>query len=114
MSFAAIRSVALRRATAVPRTQVRFYADNKGAMAQAGEAMKKAGQAFKSDGAIGKQFEGDGNIGQVGEAVGGPFSSKGAVGKNFTGDGAVGGSVNESAEDVKQAGKETKSDAKHQ
>lgn len=35
---------------------------------------------FDKDGAVGKQFKADGNIGQIGEKVGGPFSKDGAVG----------------------------------
>ncbi|GFZ44167.1 hypothetical protein JCM24511_01888 [Saitozyma sp. JCM 24511] len=61
-----------------------------------------------SDGAVGKQFEADGNIGQVGEAVGGPFSSKGAIGKEFTDSGSVGGTVEKAATDTKQKGEEVK------
>ncbi|KXH55432.1 hypothetical protein CSAL01_05069 [Colletotrichum salicis] len=38
---------------------------------------------ISSEGAIGKQFNPDGNIGQIGEAVGGPFSKDGAIGSQF-------------------------------
>lgn len=34
-----------------------------------------------------------GNIGKIGEAVGGPFSSQGMIGKNFNPDGAIGGAA---------------------
>ncbi|KAL7270662.1 hypothetical protein RUND412_006628 [Rhizina undulata] len=40
-----------------------------------------------SSGAIGRQFNPDGNIGQIGEMIGGPFSSKGVIGKQFTASG---------------------------
>ena len=56
---------------------------------------------FDKDGAVGKQFQADGNIGQVGEAVGGPFSKDGAIGKQFTDKGAVGGTVQENMGDKK-------------
>ncbi|KAF2758388.1 hypothetical protein EJ05DRAFT_350045 [Pseudovirgaria hyperparasitica] len=49
---------------------------------------------FNAGGAIGKQFEADGVVGQLGEGIGGPLSSKGAIGKNFTKEGAIGGNVN--------------------
>merc|ERR1711862_586585 len=39
--------------------------------------------AFSSAGAIGKQFNPDGNIGQIGEKIGGPFSKEGAIGSQF-------------------------------
>ncbi|KAL1859711.1 hypothetical protein Daus18300_009430 [Diaporthe australafricana] len=38
---------------------------------------------ISSKGAIGKQFNPDGNIGQVGEKIGGPFSKDGAIGSQF-------------------------------
>jgi hypothetical protein len=38
---------------------------------------------LSSAGAIGKQFNPDGAIGQIGSAVGGPFSKEGAVGSQF-------------------------------
>ena len=38
---------------------------------------------ISSEGAIGKQFNPDGSIGQIGERVGGPFSSEGAIGSQF-------------------------------
>jgi len=37
----------------------------------------------------------DGNIGKIGEAVGGPLSSEGMIGKHFTETGAIGGTINE-------------------
>jgi len=36
--------------------------------------------AVSSGGAVGKQFNPDGAIGQVGEKIGGPFSKDGAIG----------------------------------
>ncbi|WDK10446.1 hypothetical protein CGRA01v4_01725 [Colletotrichum graminicola] len=57
------------------------------------DAAKTAGQkkdtspsnpsVISSEGAIGKQFNPDGNIGQIGEAVGGPFSKDGVIGSQF-------------------------------
>ena len=44
---------------------------------------------LSSAGAIGKQFNPDGNIGQIGEKIGGPFSKEGAIGSQF--DAAKGG-----------------------
>ncbi|KAH3907021.1 hypothetical protein HBI56_114050 [Parastagonospora nodorum] len=38
---------------------------------------------LSSAGAIGKQFNPDGAIGQIGEKVGGPFSKDGAIGSQF-------------------------------
>ena len=38
---------------------------------------------ISSAGAIGKQFNPDGAIGQIGEKVGGPFSKDGAIGSQF-------------------------------
>ena len=48
---------------------------------------------FDKDGAVGKEFQADGKIGQIGEKIGGPFSKDGAIGKQFTDQGSVGGSV---------------------
>ncbi|KAL1744555.1 hypothetical protein HDZ31DRAFT_38431 [Schizophyllum fasciatum] len=49
---------------------------------------------FSSAGAIGKQFNPDGNIGQIGEKIGGPFSSKGAIGSQFdAGQSGIAGTV---------------------
>ncbi|KAF1971798.1 hypothetical protein BU23DRAFT_535922 [Bimuria novae-zelandiae CBS 107.79] len=38
---------------------------------------------ISSAGAIGKQFNPDGTIGQIGEKIGGPLSSQGAIGSQF-------------------------------
>lgn len=38
---------------------------------------------ISSEGAIGKQFNPDGAIGQLGQAVGGPFDKEGAIGRQF-------------------------------
>ncbi|KAJ4353865.1 uncharacterized protein N0V89_005595 [Didymosphaeria variabile] len=38
---------------------------------------------ISSAGAIGKQFNPDGAIGQIGEKIGGPLSSQGAIGSQF-------------------------------
>ncbi|KAL5416529.1 hypothetical protein PMIN03_002075 [Paraphaeosphaeria minitans] len=53
---------------------------------QAGEAKDtnpKDPSAISSGGAVGKQFNPDGAIGQVGEKIGGPFSKDGAIGSQF-------------------------------
>ncbi|KAL0638825.1 hypothetical protein Q9L58_002054 [Maublancomyces gigas] len=44
---------------------------------------------ISSGGAIGRQFNPDGNIGQIGEKIGGPFSKDGMIGSQF--DAAKGG-----------------------
>lgn len=36
-----------------------------------------------------------GNLGAVGEKVGGPLASDGMIGKNFTDKGAIGGTIND-------------------
>lgn len=38
---------------------------------------------ISSAGGIGKQFNPDGNIGQIGEKIGGPFGKEGMIGKQF-------------------------------
>ncbi|QIX02549.1 hypothetical protein AMS68_008066 [Peltaster fructicola] len=38
---------------------------------------------ISSAGAIGKQFNPDGNVGQIGQAIGGPFSKDGVIGSQF-------------------------------
>ncbi|KAI8940820.1 hypothetical protein NX059_002082 [Plenodomus lindquistii] len=38
---------------------------------------------LSSAGAIGRQFNADGSIGQIGQAVGGPFSKDGVIGSQF-------------------------------
>ncbi|KAF2273764.1 uncharacterized protein EI97DRAFT_435684 [Westerdykella ornata] len=38
---------------------------------------------ISSEGAIGKHFNPEGTIGQIGEKIGGPFSSQGMIGKQF-------------------------------
>ncbi|WYZ37071.1 hypothetical protein EsH8_II_000577 [Colletotrichum jinshuiense] len=38
---------------------------------------------ISSEGAIGKQFNPEGAVGQIGEKVGGPFSKDGAIGSQF-------------------------------
>ena len=53
---------------------------------------------LSKDGSVGEKFRPDGEIGQVGEKIGGPFSSDGKVGKEFTSKGAVGGKAQEMAE----------------
>jgi len=48
------------------------------------DAKKKTAQAFKDDGAIGKQFTEKGAIGGTAQKIGGPFDKDGAIGKQFT------------------------------
>ncbi|KAE9978680.1 hypothetical protein EG328_001352 [Venturia inaequalis] len=68
-------------------------ADTRTAAQKAHEAAQEAGQKkdtnpsnpsiLSSGGAIGKQFNPDGNIGQIGEKIGGAFSKDGAIGSQF-------------------------------
>ncbi|KAK1924457.1 hypothetical protein DB88DRAFT_490473 [Papiliotrema laurentii] len=83
----------------------------KDAMESVGDGIKKAAQAFKSDGSIGQKFNPDGSVGSKADAVGGPFSKDGAVGKQFTDKGAVGGLGQSVAENVEEAGKDVKKQA---
>ncbi|GAB7345718.1 hypothetical protein MBLNU457_3993t1 [Dothideomycetes sp. NU457] len=83
-SVAASRPAVFRPAA----TQVRTMADNRveDLSQTAGEAKDtnpKNPSAVSSGGAVGKQFNPDGAVGQVGEKVGGPFSKDGAIGKQF-------------------------------
>ncbi|KAI9650811.1 hypothetical protein NHQ30_000844 [Ciborinia camelliae] len=56
-------------------------------VSQAAGEMKNSSPAnpsiLSSAGAIGKQFNPDGNIGQIGEKIGGAFSKDGAIGSQF-------------------------------
>ncbi|MCJ1479416.1 hypothetical protein MMC13_008101 [Lambiella insularis] len=81
------------------RTHSRTMADN-----PVHDAAEKAGQqketspkkpsVISSAGAVGKQFNPDGAVGQVGEKIGGPFSKDGAVGSQFDASkGGVAGTV---------------------
>jgi len=72
------------------------------------EKVKQAADAFKEDGAIGKEFTEKGSIGGTMEKVGGPFSSKGSIGKQFTKEGAVGGTVDQAAQQAKDAAEKSK------
>ncbi|KAK5087332.1 hypothetical protein LTR70_002180 [Exophiala xenobiotica] len=70
-----------------------------------GAGEKETGQGtsmFSKDGAIGKQFTATGNIGQMGEKVGGPLSSQGSIGSQFTEQGSVGGAFQRMAEKNEQ------------
>ncbi|KAE9979310.1 hypothetical protein BLS_009939 [Venturia inaequalis] len=77
----------------VPFISVRTMADTRTAAQKAHEAAQEAGQKkdtnpsnpsiLSSGGAIGKQFNPDGNIGQIGEKIGGAFSKDGAIGSQF-------------------------------
>jgi len=71
-----------------------------------GEKVKKAAQAFKSDGSIGSKFNADGEIGKKANDVGGPFAADGAVGKQFTEHGAIGGTGQAVAEKAEAKGKD--------
>ncbi|CAD0093749.1 unnamed protein product [Aureobasidium mustum] len=57
--------------------------DNTQAAGEAKDTNPQNPSVISSGGAVGKQFNPDGNIGQVGEAVGGPFSKDGAIGSQF-------------------------------
>ncbi|KAJ9628874.1 hypothetical protein H2203_002777 [Taxawa tesnikishii (nom. ined.)] len=72
-----------------------IHEDSKPRQEPVGEKTTGATSLFSKEGAIGKQFQPEGMIGSVGEAVGGPFSSKGAIGQNFTAEGSIGGAVHE-------------------
>ncbi|ESZ94314.1 hypothetical protein SBOR_5310 [Sclerotinia borealis F-4128] len=72
-----------------PSTSIsRNMADNRVEKAAQAAGEKKDSSPSKpsvvsSGGAIGKQFNPDGKIGQVGEKIGGPFSKDGAIGSQF-------------------------------
>ncbi|MCJ1288754.1 hypothetical protein MMC34_000283 [Xylographa carneopallida] len=70
------------------------------------ETSPKNPSAFSSAGAVGKQFNPDGAIGQVAEEVGGPFSKDGAVGSQFdAAKGGVAGTVEKAVDGPSQAKK---------
>lgn len=50
-------------------------------------------KAFTSQGAVGKQFNPDGAIGSIPQAIGGPLDKEGVIGKQFTSEGLIGGTV---------------------
>ncbi|KAI6380169.1 hypothetical protein MCOR25_001820 [Pyricularia grisea] len=60
-------------------------------------------KAMDAQGAVGKQFEADGAIGSIGQAVGGPLAADGMIGKQFTKDGAIGGTIQNNMGGVKKA-----------
>ncbi|TKA53793.1 hypothetical protein B0A49_09694 [Cryomyces minteri] len=60
--------------------QVHETAEKAGSMK---ETDPKNPSVISSAGAIGKQFNPDGAIGQIGEKIGGPFSKDGAIGSQF-------------------------------
>ncbi|KAI5851397.1 hypothetical protein DFP73DRAFT_490590 [Morchella snyderi] len=69
---------------------------------------KKNPSILSSGGAIGKQFNPDGNIGQIGEKIGGPFSSKGAIGSQFdAAQGGIAGTVERAVDGPSQQGQGT-------
>ncbi|KAI4522453.1 hypothetical protein EV122DRAFT_212891 [Schizophyllum commune] len=82
--------------TAVPKvtvTTARYQSTSKMVHQAIDETARDAGAAketspqnpsvLSSAGAVGKQFNPDGSIGQIGEKIGGPFSSDGAIGSQF-------------------------------
>ncbi|KAJ9105583.1 hypothetical protein QFC19_003565 [Naganishia cerealis] len=88
----------------------RGYAD-KTVAEKVGETVKKVAKSFSADGgAVGSKFRADGEVGQVGEKVGGTFSAKqgGAVGRAFEKDGAIGGTGQKVSDKAWDAGKEMK------
>ncbi|KAJ9105786.1 hypothetical protein QFC20_004273 [Naganishia adeliensis] len=89
---------------------VRGYAD-KTVAEKVGETVKKVAQSFSADGgAVGSKFRADGEVGQVGEKIGGTFSAKqgGAVGSAFEKDGAIGGTGQKVSDEAWDTGKELK------
>ncbi|WWC70418.1 uncharacterized protein I206_104369 [Kwoniella pini CBS 10737] len=99
--------VSIRATRLSPINQIRTYADKSKDMTdKAAETFKEAGQALKSDGSIGSNFNADGAVGSKFQEVGGPFSADGAIGKQFTDTGAIGGTGQKVAEQVEEAGKE--------
>ena len=48
-------------------------------------------KAFTSKGAVGRQFNPEGPLGSIPQAVGGPFDKEGIGGKQFTNEGVIGG-----------------------
>ncbi|MCJ1377010.1 hypothetical protein MMC17_000100 [Xylographa soralifera] len=70
------------------------------------ETSPKNPSTFSSAGAVGKQFNPDGAVGQVGEEIGGPFSKDGAVGSQFdAAKGGVAGTVEKAVDGPSQAKK---------
>ncbi|OAL02588.1 hypothetical protein IQ06DRAFT_345592 [Phaeosphaeriaceae sp. SRC1lsM3a] len=58
-------------------------ADNMGAKKATNAIPQENPSILSSAGAIGKNFNPDGAIGQIGEKVGGPFSKDGVIGSQF-------------------------------
>ncbi|KAI5237170.1 hypothetical protein E4T47_07800 [Aureobasidium subglaciale] len=50
---------------------------------EAKDTSPKDPSVISSAGAVGKQFNPDGNVGQIGEKIGGAFSKDGAIGSQF-------------------------------
>jgi len=75
--------------------------------------IKKTAQAFKDDGAVGKQFTEKGAIGGTAQKIGGPLDKEGAIGKQFTKDGAIGGAVQKKAEEKEDQHSSGKSSSKN-
>jgi hypothetical protein len=48
-----------------------------------GSAQSKAQSTISSAGSIGKQFNPEGSIGQMGQKMGGPMDKEGMIGKQF-------------------------------
>ncbi|KAI4849775.1 hypothetical protein E4T44_03132 [Aureobasidium sp. EXF-8845] len=77
-----------KSSSAAPALRVRGMANKRveditQAAGEAKDTNPKDPSVISSAGAVGKQFNPDGNIGQVGEAIGGPFSKDGAIGSQF-------------------------------
>ncbi|KAJ4304557.1 hypothetical protein N0V90_000083 [Kalmusia sp. IMI 367209] len=79
-SAATFRPVALQVRTMADKGTVEEAAQAAG---EAKDTNPKNPSTISSGGAVGKQFNPDGNIGQVGEKIGGPFSKDGAIGSQF-------------------------------
>ncbi|KAK3202281.1 hypothetical protein GRF29_161g715856 [Pseudopithomyces chartarum] len=58
-------------------------ADKLGANKNTNAIPQENPSVISSAGAIGKQFNPDGAIGQIGEKIGGPLSSQGVIGSQF-------------------------------
>ncbi|MCJ1431266.1 hypothetical protein MMC27_000617 [Xylographa pallens] len=70
------------------------------------ETSPKNPSTFSSAGKVGKQFNPDGAVGQVGEEIGGPFSKDGAVGSQFDASkGGVAGTVEKAVDGPSQSKK---------
>ncbi|KAF2115075.1 hypothetical protein BDV96DRAFT_493733 [Lophiotrema nucula] len=62
---------------------IKNAADSVGQNKDTNAIPKQNPSILSSEGALGKQFNPNGSIGQIGEMVGGPFSKEGAIGSQF-------------------------------